>query len=61
MVDPYADADVVIDDSSGRKLCHICRIHGILCGSCRLYDVVDAAINHAFVQNRDRSRDKYAV
>lgn len=61
MAGPCAAADAATDDSSGRKLCHICRIHETLCGSYRPYDVVDAATSHVFVQNRDRSPDRYAV
>jgi hypothetical protein len=58
---PYADAGVVIGDSSGRKLCHTYRTRGILCGSCRLCDAVDAATSRASVRNRDRSLDRDAA
>lgn len=61
MADPYADVDVVINDSSGRKPCRICHIHAILYDSCHLYGVADAATDHAFVRSRDRNQDKCVV
>lgn len=60
-MDPYADVDVITNDSFGRKLCHICHIREILYDSCHLCDVVDAAISRAFGQNRGRNRDRCAA
>ena len=56
-VDPCADADAAIGDSSGRKPCRTCHIRAILCDNYRPYVVSDAAIVRASGQNRDHSRD----
>lgn len=59
--DPCAGVDAVANDSSDRRLFHICHKRVILYDSYHPCDAVDVATNHAFARNHDRNQDKRVV